>query len=143
MSDSRHANRVLDTGFEACFSRWRQLTAYLLPNPLEDAAYRHHRNRQIDDMVRGFSRVFAPWGNPQYGGDQRSNSLSAIFKSASELGILLFSQPSGIHFHWPSSGDSVGPNQLAITPSLVKTTDERGAPLHVPQVLVEAECGSF
>lgn len=137
------ANLVFETESEPCLSRWRQLTAYLLPNPLEDAAYRSHRNRQIDSMVRSFSRAFRPWENPQYGSDQRSNSLSAIFKDASELGILLFSQLSDLQFRWPNNGDSVGPNQLAVTPTLVKTTDERGAHLHVPQVLVEAECGRF
>ena len=135
------ANLVFKTESEICLSRWRQLTAYLLPNPLEDAAYRNHRDRQIDSMVRSFSRAFGPWENPQYGGDQRSNSLSAIFRGASELGILLFSQPSELQFRWPNNGNSVGLNQLAVTPSFVKTTDERGARLHVPQVLVEAECG--
>ena len=141
MHDSKFANIVLGIGFEGSFSRWRQLTAHLLPNPLEDSAYKKHRNYQIDSMVRGFSRVFAPWENRQYGSDQRSNSLSAILKGASELGILLFSQPSELQFRWPNNGDSVGSNQLAVTPRLVKTTDEWGNVLQVPQVLVEAEWG--
>ena len=94
-------------------------------------------------MVQGFSRVFSPWENPQFGSDQRSSSLSAIFKGASELGILLFSQPSEFYFRWPNNCDSMGPNQLAVTPSLVKTTDECGARLPVPQVLFEAEWWIF
>ena len=69
--------------------------------------------------------------------------LGKIFRGAAELGILLFSQPSELQFHWPSGGSSGGSNKMMVTPALVKTTDEQGARLTVPQVLVEAELGRY
>lgn len=117
-------------------SRWRVTTAYLRPDPLKDAAFIAQRDRQISDFVQSFARAFAPWKNTGYKDEERTRSLSAILEDAANLGIFLFSQPSTLQFHWPSSNE-VGPSRIAVSPSLLKTTDEKGQDLAEAQVMVQ------
>ena len=123
-------------GFGQSMSRWRVLTAYLRPNPLDDTSYIAQRDHQINEMVQVFSRAFAPWQNPKYKDKERVESLSAILKEAAGLGIWMFSQPSELQFQWPKHSE-VGSNKVAVTPALVKLTDERGQSLSQPQVMIK------
>ncbi|KAL9001441.1 MAG: hypothetical protein Q9169_000016 [Polycauliona sp. 2 TL-2023] len=124
-------------GFEQSMSRWRELTAYLRPDPFQDAYYIAHRDRQIDVKIQAFSRAFAPWQQSAHSQQERSDSLSAIFKGAAELGIFLFSQPSQLQFRWPRPEELIQ-NQITVLPTLVKNTDERGRRLRRYQTLVPA-----
>ena len=123
------------SGFAQSMSRWRLLTAYLLPSPSQDPAYIAERDRRIAEIVQTFSRAFAPWQNPKYKDSDRVRSLSATLKDAADLGLFLFTQPSELQFQWSRQSD-VGPNKVAITPSLVKLTDEKGNILKEPQIML-------
>jgi len=57
-------------------------------------------------------------------------------KSAADLGIWLFSQPSTFQFQWGSPEKSGG-NTIVVAPALVKVADERAQKLSQPQVMVE------
>ena len=81
-------------------SRWRVLSAYLRPNPSENTLYTAHRDRQITELTRLFSRSLAAWKNPKYNDDDRMRHLSAVMIEATDLGFWLFSQPSGFEFRW-------------------------------------------
>lgn len=116
-------------------SRWRVMTAYLRPDPAKDAAYMAPRDKQISDTVQSFGRAFAPWKSTGYKDEERARSLSAILEEASNLGIFLFSQPSTLKFHWPSSSE-VGPGRIVVSPALAKTTDEKGQDLVEAQIMV-------
>ena len=124
-------------GLHESLSRWRVLTAYLRPPPSQDAEYIAQRDHEINEITRAFSRVFAPWRSPKYKDEDQIRSLSAILKSAAELGVWLFSQPSDYQFRWPEQS-KIGPTRIAVAPALVKTTDERGRVLSQPQVMLEA-----
>ena len=117
-------------------SRWRVMTAYLRPDPTKDTAYLAQRDRQIDDTVRAFAKAFAPWKHTDYKDEERARSLAAILEDAANMGILLFAQPSTLQFLWPSSTE-VGSGRIAVSPALVKMTDEKGQGLTSPQVVVE------
>ena len=117
-------------------SRWRVMTAYLRPDPTKDAAYLAQRDTQINDTVRSFAKAFAPWKNIDYKDEERARSLSAILEEAANVGILLFAQPSTLQFLWPSSSE-VGSGRIAVSPALVKTTNEKGQGLTSPQPMVE------
>lgn len=116
-------------------SRWRVMTAYLRPDPTKDAAYIAQRSKQISDTTHSFAWAFAPWKNLGYKDEERTRSLSAILEDAANLGIFLFSQPSTLKFHWPTSSE-VGPGRIVISPALVKTTNEKGQELVEAQVMV-------
>ena len=74
----------------------------------------------------------------KYNDQERARSLTVIFKEAAGLGTFLFSQPSEMQFQWPPAND-LGAGVAAITPALVKLTDEHGRRLATAQVLVSAE----
>lgn len=116
-------------------SRWRVMTAYLRPDPTKDAAYIVQRDRQVSDTVHSFAKAFAPWKSTGYKDEERARSLSAILEDAADLGIFLFSQPSTLEFHWPPASE-VGPGRVAVSPALVKTSDEKGHDLVEAQVMV-------
>ncbi len=124
-------------GFDQCMSRWRVLTAYLRPIPSQDPLYIAHRDHQIQENVEAFSRAFTPWRNLKHEDKVRNQSLSAILRSAAELGIFMFAQPSDLRFYWPKQSE-VGANRVVVAPSLVKRTDERGQALAEPQVMLKA-----
>lgn len=94
------------------------------------------RAQQINEIVHTFSLAFGPWKNPKYSDGDRARSLSAILTEAADLGIWLFSQPCLLQFRWPRSGE-ISPGKIAVTPELVKSTDERGLGLREAQVMVE------
>ena len=112
------------------------MTAYLRPDPATDAAYIAQRDKQISNTVQSFGKAFAPWKSTGYKDEERARSLSAILEDAANLGIFLFSQPSTLNFHWPSSSE-VGPGRIIVSPALVKTTDEKGQTLVEAQVMVK------
>lgn len=121
-------------GFDQCISRWRVLSAYLRPDPSENTVYIAHRNRQVTELTQLFSRSLTAWKNPKYNDDERMRHLSAIIIEAVDLGICLFSLPTGFEFRWSRNEE----NKIEIAPALVKVTDERGHKLAESQVVVTA-----
>lgn len=79
--------------------------------------------------------AFAAWMKTKYNEQDRARSLGVILKEVAGLGMFLFSQPFEMQFQWPSANE-LGANGLAITPALVKITDEYGGKLGQAQVLV-------
>lgn len=69
-------------------------------------------------------------------------NLAEILKHAADLGIWLFSQPSGFRFMWAAAGGKGGRDggrgTLVVLPGLVKESDEYGKRLREGQVLVRA-----
>lgn len=111
------------------------MTAYLRPDPIKDATYINRRDRQINDAVLSFANAFAPWKNTGYKDEERARSLSAILEDAANLGIFLFSQPSTLGFHWPSSSE-LGPGRIVVSPALEKRSNEKGQELVEAQAMV-------
>lgn len=111
------------------------MTAYLRPDPTKDASYIAQRDRKISETVQAFAKAFAPWKSTEYKDEERTRSLSAILEDAANLGIFLFSQPSALNFHWPASNE-MGAGKIAVSPALVKRTDEKGQDLVEAQVMV-------
>ena len=116
-------------------SRWRVLTSYLVLEPSKNPAYLAQRDSRVSELSQTFSRAFAPWKSSRYTDQDRIRSLTAILTDAADLGVWLFAQPSNLQFHWPRNSAS----SIAVTPSLVKTTDEQGQTLTNPQVMIEAD----
>lgn len=117
-----------------CLSQWRVLSAFLHPNPSSDPVYTADRDRKIADMSQKVLGAFSAWMKTKYNEPDRVRSLGVILNEVAELGTFLFSQPSEIRFQWPELSTS----RLAVTPALVKTTDEYGRKLAQAQVLVSA-----
>ncbi|KAL6719768.1 hypothetical protein ACLMJK_001689 [Lecanora helva] len=119
------------------FSRWRVLTAYLWPSFSQSSEYVSRRDHRISECVHAHSQAFAPWRNLKYRDEEQAQSLSEILKSAADFGIWIFSQPSDIRFQWPPK-DKVEPSSVALTPVLIKKTDEWGRALSRDQIMLEA-----
>ena len=124
-------------GIDQSISRWRVLTAYLRRPPLQDPQYVSERDRRINESVLQFSKAFAAWRDMKYTDEVRNRSLSAILRSAAELGIWIFSQPSDLRFRWVTQDETLS-NAIVVAPALIKVTDERGRALKQPQVMLEA-----
>ena len=127
---SKEATRAL--------SRWRVLTAYLRPSTSSTSSDKEQRAIRIRELSTSFSKTFAPWKNPKYSNEDAARNLSAILEEGAELGILLVSQPSEISFIWPDQ-TKLGARKIAVSPGLVKLTDEQGEKLSKPRVLIESE----
>ena len=115
------------------------MTAYLRPDPTKDTTYLTHRDRQINNTVHSFAKAFAPWKSTGYKDEERARSLSAILEDAANVGIFLFSQPSALTFHWPSTAGENESGRIIVSPALLKTMDEMGRQLPEAQVLVRHE----
>ena len=113
------------------------LTAYLRPLPSQDHRYIEKRDYRINKSLQDWSQAFGPWRNLRFTDEDQIQSLSAILKSAAELGIWMFSQPADIQFQWPDKSE-IGQNRVVVTPALVRKSDERGRALDQSQVMVEA-----
>ena len=112
------------------------LSAYLRPDPASDLKYLALRDSRIEDIVTGFSKSFRSYSNAKYSADDASRSLTAILKDGVELGLVLFSQAATLSFSWPTQ-TKIGREQIAISPALVRSSDERGKTLSTKQTLVE------
>ncbi len=123
-------------GFDEVLARWRVLSAYLRPNPVEDSTYISRRDRTISEALQAFSRAFAPWQNPKYRDEDRVRSLTEIMKSAADLGIWLFSQPSTFKFHW-GTPENIEAHTIVVAPALLKVADESAQSLSKAQVMIE------
>jgi hypothetical protein len=58
--------------------------------------------------------------------ESRRRNLIEIMKSASDTGIMIFSQPSGFSYRWavPSERDRNGLIRIVVVPGFAKVSDE-------------------
>jgi hypothetical protein len=127
-------HNLTDPGFPQAFSQWRVLTAFLLPDPRADQAFKKHLDVKIDLGVRALTDAFAPWDIPGRSITNRNESLRRILQLASDAGLMLFAQPSTFVFDWSSRQGTV-----TVTPALVKRLGEAAEPLPSPVVLIAAK----
>jgi hypothetical protein len=104
---------------------------------LSDPVYIAERDRKIAAMSQKVLGAFAAWMTREYHEEDRVRSLRVILTETAKLGTFLFSHPCEMQFQWPTT-DELSADRLAITPALVKITDEYGRKLRPMQVLVNA-----
>lgn len=66
----------------------------------------------------------------------RRQNVAEIFKSAADVGILIFSQPSSFTYQWGTSQDNRG-GVVVVTPAFLKVSDENARVLERPQVMIQ------
>lgn len=130
-----HANSVSLTDGRAVFA-WRMLTSFLYAR--KHRAQKTSRAIQEDlitEFAKGFTETFTSYSDPQYSETDRLAHLTSVSRAAAELGLWLFSQPCSFDFLWSPFKPIV--NQVAVLPAVVKSYDEWGGKLDVPQMLLE------
>ncbi|PYI00602.1 hypothetical protein BO78DRAFT_401942 [Aspergillus sclerotiicarbonarius CBS 121057] len=110
---------------------WRMLTARLHAESLDTTSVAAQEN--IAALAGGFSKTFAPFRNPQLPDADCQRHLSSVVREGAELGSWLFAQPCSFDFVWETSS----PRSIAVLPGVIKTSDEQGRPLRVPQTMVQ------
>ncbi|KAL3442443.1 hypothetical protein BJX65DRAFT_298970 [Aspergillus insuetus] len=116
------------------FFAWRMITAYLYDqsSQTKDATKINARTQAARAFADEFSSAFSAYAQPAFSESDRVVHLTKLANSAAELGIWLFAQPCTFEFVWKKSS-----SEITVSPKVVKTFDERGARLAVPQVLIE------
>jgi hypothetical protein len=114
------------------------ISAYLRPDPAEDATHITKRDQTIDEASRLFSNAFEAWKKQEHSDEDRLRHLTEVLRSAAEVGIWLFSHPCSFDFTWHVQEDSEDP-KMVVAPGLVKVTNEKGQQLSRPQQLIEME----
>jgi hypothetical protein len=126
--------------FAPAFSLWRVLAAYLRAPPPNDRAYLSQRDKRISTIAEAFNTTFQPWAQLKQPPDARRGHLHEIMKSASETGVLLFTQSSTFRYEWEMpegrSGGGVGGLRIVVLPGFVKVSNESAKVLDRPQVLI-------
>ncbi|KIW89228.1 uncharacterized protein Z519_10081 [Cladophialophora bantiana CBS 173.52] len=131
------------TGFAQAFAHWRVMSAYLRREPERDEAYREERDRRITTAATKLCIAFEPWARSA--DNARFQSIVGIMQRASDLGIMLFSQPASFQWQWETGNrggaTQNGPGQVAVLPGLYKMTDEEVHRLASPIHLIEPRLG--
>ncbi|EXJ73470.1 uncharacterized protein A1O5_03231 [Cladophialophora psammophila CBS 110553] len=130
-------------GFAQAFAHWRVISAYIRREPERDEAYRVERDRRITAAATKLCIAFEPWARSAE--NARFQSIVGIMQRASDLGIMLFSQPASFQWQW-EAGNRGGatknrPGQVAVLPGLYKMTDEEVHQLASPIHLIEPRLG--
>src|SRR5436305_13568150 len=105
------------TGFAQALSRWRVVSAYLRQEPERDQAYREERDRRITAVATKLCHAFKPWA---YSTDNaRFQDIVRIMQRASDLGIMLFSQPASFAWLWDAPNRAARRQTLVVMPGLL------------------------
>jgi len=127
------------TGFTQALSRWRVISAYLRQDPERDQAYREERDVRITTAASKLCHAFEPWARST--DSARFQNIVSIMQRASDLGIMLHSQPASFAWQWETPNQTVqgqnSPAALVVLPGLYKTTDVNAIPLASPIPLIE------
>lgn len=107
------------------------VSAYIRPAPESDQTYIKQRDSRIAATARMLCHAFDPWARST--DDGRLQSIISIMQRASELGILLLSQPASFEWYWETPGAA---RTTLVLPGLRKTTDENARPLKSPILLI-------
>ncbi|PGH23947.1 hypothetical protein AJ80_02009 [Polytolypa hystricis UAMH7299] len=115
---------------------WRMLTAYLQQeDSLQHPSYTTQQRVAIESTVEAFTSAFSVYANPQHHRSERIQHLTDVMQAAANLGVWLFAQPCEFDYVWDSP--TVGDNRIAISPAVVKVSDEQGQSLPAAQNIVE------
>jgi hypothetical protein len=112
------------------------LSAYLRPSPKNDQSYITQRDTNVSAAATAFTNAFSPWASDTYSAAARRQNAAEIFKSAADVGILIFSQPSSFTYQWSSSQENRS-GVIVVTPAFWKVADENAMPLERPQVMIQ------
>ncbi|KAK4542173.1 hypothetical protein LTR36_007020 [Oleoguttula mirabilis] len=122
------------------FSKWRELTAYLKPDPFAGPESSATRDRAISSMVETFADAFFLWdAQPQNEAPARQH-LVELLKNAANVATMLFAQASTFESRWqqPVLQDDSRNRTLIVVPAFVKIADEHGHKLERSQSLIQA-----
>ncbi|KAJ5623176.1 hypothetical protein N7490_011781 [Penicillium lividum] len=115
---------------------WRMLTSYLyVKDARNNSAQLKAQEDSITRFANTFTETFAPYSDPQFNEVDRLAHMISVTRAAVNLGAWLFSQPCSLNFRWSTTAPMV--NQVVILPAVVKTCDEHGVRMAVPQTLLE------
>ncbi|KYG42181.1 hypothetical protein M433DRAFT_27063 [Acidomyces richmondensis BFW] len=118
--------------------KWRQLTAYLHPNPNTHPSIVANRESTVSAMAEKFTTAFRPWQNN--GIDVANENLKAVLRNAAHVSFILFSQPSSFDFRWQARrgrGGTGSERDIVVIPALMKVADENGERLAQAQILID------
>ncbi|KAF3396265.1 hypothetical protein F1880_006809 [Penicillium rolfsii] len=134
--DRKHREHLsLDSDGDRAIFAWRMLTAYLSvrsrsPHP-DDLAV---SNEMIANIANDFNRTFAQYSDSRFSQMERVSHFTTVVREASRLGSWLFSQPCSFEFHWSMASETS--NLITVLPSVIKSHDEQGRRLVVPQTVL-------
>ncbi|KAJ5655125.1 hypothetical protein N7490_002128 [Penicillium lividum] len=115
---------------------WRMFTSYLyVKNSRTNPAQLEAQEDSITRFANSINETFALYSDPQFNEGDRLAHMTSVTRAAVNLGIWLFSQPCSFEFHWPMNTPMA--NQAIVLPAVVKTCDENGVRMAVPQTLLE------
>lgn len=135
---SHFADTVFLTAVNTAFTKWRQLSAFLLhPSrsdrtpllPSEDT-----NTQQAQQLTVALSTFLEPFAlaNDRESRYEQENHLREVIVECAHFGYVLFSQPSEYKFRYESDGRS---NGIVVSPGLEKITDEAGRRYPSPEIL--------
>lgn len=123
----------------------RVLTAYLRPDPTKDRTYTQHRDNKIVASATSFCDAFKPWASRSQDQRARFDSLVNILRSATDVGIHLFAQPTSYEYQWQatdgkrlSSPRISSMSTIIVLPAFVRVTDDSGKRLERAQIVLPA-----
>lgn len=90
-----------------------------------------------------FSQAFSPWENPGTEPGARLSNLKVIFNKAADLGILMFSQPSVFRFDWKPGEAKMKPDEIVVSPELLKVADENAMALPRAQEMIKIKLSAL
>lgn len=127
--------------YNQAYSRWRVLSSYLRPKPAEDSSYTTTRDTHITAWADAICHAFDPWAMSRDNFTSRRDNMINIMKSASDTGVLLFSQPSTLKWCWSIPESKSGRVRIVLLPGLEKTRDENANELQRPLELLRPVTG--
>ncbi|KAK5679135.1 hypothetical protein LTS10_008794 [Elasticomyces elasticus] len=120
------------------YNKWRVLTAYLQPEPLIDPRNKAANEKVISELMQTFA-AFSAWEDPALGDTNARAHLEELFRHASTVAVMLWSQPSTYDLRWPTVSHETGRTQaLLVAPALEKVADQDGVDLRPTQILTRA-----
>ncbi|KAK5737561.1 hypothetical protein LTR17_006608 [Elasticomyces elasticus] len=135
---TRFNEEKLNTSARQAYNKWRVLTAYLQPEPLQDPSNKAANEKVISELMQTFA-AFSAWEDPKLGDTNARAHLEELFRNASRVAVMLWSQPSTYDLIWPTVSHETGLKQaLLVAPALEKKADQDGVDLRPTQILMRA-----
>lgn len=94
--------------------------------------------RGVEQTVAAANALLAPFvASPTDPADKRLRNMESIATRASQLGLLLFTQPSVWAFDWKTGGSGTG--RIVVFPGLMEVVDESGLVQQPPRQFSQPE----
>ncbi len=123
----------------ALASKWKVISGVLLQSRSGQPARSIQLERNIKQTLSDVNVVLAPFLNPSSDmSDKRLRNLESIVRRASQLALLLFSQPSSWALDWTAGSGSVQ-GRLVVFPGLLETVTEGGVAQQPPRIFHQPE----